>query len=141
MDAKKLKINLNKSQAIVINHKLRFSKSDISLKFNSDRIRTAEKLRYVGVVIDEKLSFLSHIKMLETKVSRNIGILFEQNKYLPTSAIKTFYYALIHPFFSCGIIIWGSSNKSFSVKLKSLQNKTLKAIGRLNWRTSPIHLY
>ena len=79
--------------------------------------------------------------MLETKVSQNIGILLKLNKYLPTSALKTLYYALIHPFFSYGIIIWGSSNKSFSAKLKSLQNKTLKANGRLNWRTSPIHLY
>ena len=79
--------------------------------------------------------------MSESKVSRNIGILFKLNKYLPPSALKTLYYALIHPFFSYGIIIWGSSYKSFSAKLKSLQNKSLKAIGRLNWRTSPIHLY
>ena len=86
MGANKLKINPNKSQIIVINHKLRFSKSYISLKFNSDRIRTAEELRYLGVLIDEKLNFLSHIKMLETKVSRNIGLLFKLNKYLPTSA-------------------------------------------------------
>ena len=43
--------------------------------------------------------------MLETKVARNVGILFKLNEYLPTSALKTLYYALIHPFFSYGIII------------------------------------
>ena len=63
MDANKLKINPNKSQAVVINHKVRSSKSDISLKFDSDPIRTAEELRYLGVLIDDKLSFVSHIKM------------------------------------------------------------------------------
>ena len=138
MDANKLKINPSKSQAIVINHKLRSSISDISLKFNSDHIQNTKELRYLGVLIDEKLSFSSHIKILETKVTRNVGILFKLNKYLPTSALKTLYYALIHPFFSYGI---RSCNKTVSAKLKSLQNKTLKAIGRLNWRKSPKHLY
>ena len=98
MDANKLKINPSKSQAIVINHKLRSSKSDISLKFNSDHIQNTKELRYLGVLIDKNISFSSHIKMLETKVTRNVGILFKLNKYLPTSALKTLYYALIHPF-------------------------------------------
>ena len=51
MDANKLKINPSKSQAMVINHKLRSSKSDISLKFNSDHIQNTKELRYHGVLI------------------------------------------------------------------------------------------
>ena len=62
MDANNLKINPKKSQAIVINHKLRSSKSDISLKFNSNRIRTAEELRYQGVLIDKNLVFYHVLK-------------------------------------------------------------------------------
>ena len=97
MDANKLKINPNKSQAIVINHKLRSSKSDISLKLNSDGIRTAEELRYLGVLIDEKLIFLSHIKMLDTKVSRNIGILFKGGE--SSSQFRWFTIAKIELYF------------------------------------------
>ena len=58
MDANKLKINSSKSQAIVTNHKLRSSKSNILSKFNSDHIQTTEELRYLGVLVDEKLKFL-----------------------------------------------------------------------------------
>ena len=99
------------------------------------------KIRYLGVVIDHKLSFLPHIQNLEAKVSRNIGILFKLNKVLPISALKTLYYALVHPLLFYGIIIWGSTNNSYLTKLRSPQNKALKAIGHLGWRTSPKHLY
>ena len=84
---------------------------------------------------------MPHIQNLEAKVSRNIGILFKLNKVLPISALKTLYYALVHPLLFYGIIIWGSTNNSYLTKLRSLQNKALKAIGHLGWRTSPKHLY
>ena len=141
MDANKLKINTSKSQAIIINYKLRSPRCDIQLRYNSNCIQSSAKIKYLGVVIDHKLSFLPHIQNLEAKVSRNIGILFKLNKVLPISALKTLYYALVHPLLFYGIIIWGSTNNSYLTKLRSLQNKALKAIGHLGWRTSPKHLY
>ena len=55
-------------------------------------------MKYLGVIIDHNLTFLPHIINLEVKLSRNVGILFKLNKYLPTSALITLYYALVHPF-------------------------------------------
>ena len=123
MDANKLKINTSKSQAIIINYKLRSPRCDVQLQYNSNYIQFSAKIRYLGVVIDHKLSFLPHIQNLEAKVSRNIGILFKLNKVLPISALKTLYYALVHPLLFYGIIIWGSTNNSYLTKLRSLQNK------------------
>ena len=77
----------------------------------------------------------------EAKLSRNVGILFKLNKDLPTSALITLYYALVHPFLFYGISVWRSTNKTFFTKLRSLQNKALKAIGHLGWHVSPKHLY
>ena len=88
-------------------------------------------MRYLGVVIDHKLSFLPHIQNLEAKVSKNIGILFKHYKVLSISALKTLNYALVHPLLFYGIIIWGSTKNSYLTKLRSLQNKALKAIGHL----------
>ena len=86
---------------------------------------------YLGVVIDHKLSFLPHIQNLEAKVSRNYGILFKLNKVFPISALKTLYYDLVHPLLFYGIITWRSTDNSCLTKLRSLQNKTLKANGNL----------
>ena len=141
IDANKLKINTSKSQAIIINYKLRSPRYDNQLQYNSNYIQSSAKIRYLGVIIDHKLTFLPHIQNSEAKVSGNIGILFKLNKVFPISALKTLYYALVHPLLFYGIIIWGSTNNSYLTKLRSLQNKALKAIGHLGWRTFPKQLY
>ena len=58
-----------------------------------------------------------------------------------TSALVTLYFALIHPFLSYGVILWGACNKSYSTKLRSLQNKALRAIGNAKWYTPVGPLY
>ena len=118
MDANKLKINPSKSQAIIINHKLRSPTSDLRLNYGLNYIQSSEKMKYLGITIDHKLTFLPHIVNLEAKLSRNVGILFKRNKYLCTSALITLYYALVHPFLFYRISVWGSTNKTFFTKLK-----------------------
>ena len=58
-----------------------------------------------------------------------------------TSALVTLYVALIHPFLSYGVILWGVCNKSYSTKLRSLQNEALRAIGNAKWYTPVGPLY
>ena len=83
MDANKLKINTSKSQAIIINYKLRSPRCDIQLRYNSDCIQSSVKIKYLEVVIDHKLSFLPHIQNLEAKVSRNMEYYLNLTKFFP----------------------------------------------------------
>ena len=39
-------------------------------------------------------------------------ILFKLNKTLTSNALLMLYYALVHPHFTYGIFIWGSTYKS-----------------------------
>ena len=50
-----------------------------------------------------------------------------------------FYFSYTFLFYR--ISVWGSTNKSFFSKLRSLQNQAFKAIGYLGWHASPKHLY
>ena len=103
MDANKLKINPSKSQAIIINHKLRSPTSDLQLNYGLNCIQSSEKMKYLGLTIDHEPTFLPHVINLEAKLCRNVAILFKLNKYLPTSALITLFYALVHPFLFYGI--------------------------------------
>jgi len=55
MDVNKLKINLNKSQSIIINYKLRSLTSDIKLNYGFGHISTSEEMKYLGVLIDQNI--------------------------------------------------------------------------------------
>ena len=111
------------------------------MKYCNHTVQISDGIKYLGVELDDKLSFLRHRTTLEAKLSRNVGILFKLKKILPTSALVTLYFALIHPFLSYGVILWDACNKSYSTKLRSLQNNALRAIGNAKWYTPVGPLY
>ena len=94
MDANKLKINPSKSQAIIINHKLRYPTSDLRVNYGLNYIQSSEKIKYLGITIDHKLTFLPHIINLEAKLFRNVGVLFKLNTvniFLPSALITRWF--------------------------------------------------
>ena len=51
--------------------------------------------KYVGIHLDENLSFQSHIEQIELKVSRNLGIIYSAKKSIPINMKLILYNALI----------------------------------------------
>ena len=51
------------------------------------------------------------------------------------------YYALVHPHLTYGILIWGSTYKSYLNTLQLSQNKAMRAITKQSWsdRITPIY--
>ena len=67
-----------------------------------ERISNKSKIqafKILGVYLDENLSFDYHFKYLFSKISRSLYYLNNAKHLLPTVALKSLYYALIHPFF------------------------------------------
>ena len=64
---------------------------------------TAHKLhagvKFLGVLIDNKLTWKSHIDMLRSKISKSIVIIYKANMYW-ISVCLTLYYSLILPYLS-----------------------------------------
>ena len=59
------------------------------IKFNNFILNTVTELKFLGVMIDENLNWQSHIKLVESKTSKNIRVLFKGLKvYTCTSQIK-----------------------------------------------------
>ena len=75
------------------------------------------------------------------EISRGVGILHKIKSFLPTSALLYVYYSLMYLHLSYGIIIWGSTYKSYLGKLISLQNKAIRAVGGAEWNESSSSLY
>ena len=67
MIANSLTVNPKKTLALLISPQLRndCSSPQVTLTFNSEMINTTETARYLGIIIDSKLKFQSHISLLE----------------------------------------------------------------------------
>jgi len=75
MIANKLTLNASKSNIIVINSKLNSPTVEMSISCKTGRIKSVQISKCFGIFIDEKLNFEDHVKNLEFKVSRSVGIL------------------------------------------------------------------
>ena len=79
------------------------------------------------MTIDNKLKFKAHIRNIEGRIARSVGILTKLRHLFPSSALLL-YYALIHPHLSFGLPIWGSTYPTYIQKLQRLQNKAIRII-------------
>ena len=68
-------------------------------------------IKFLGIWVDNKLSWKYHINNICTIISRNIGIINKIKYYLPSSVLVILYSSLILPYLNYGILSWGNSHK------------------------------
>ena len=122
----KLSSNPSKTNIIIILPKqTNATIPHLHLTSNGSAINIVDSAKYLGVVIDYELNFKQHIKIIKGKVARSVGILFKLKHFFPQNIMLQLYYALVHPFLSYGIIIWGATYPTYIKRLKFLQNRAI----------------
>ena len=77
----KLSLNVKKTHYMVFTNK-RSPASTIKLEINNERIEETCKTKFLGVIIDNKLTWKEHINYISGKIARGIGIIIKARKYL-----------------------------------------------------------
>ena len=95
-----------------------FDNEDKTLK-NLERKNFA---KYLGVLIDNNLSWKHHIDYIALKISKTIGIISRLRHFIPTSILLDIYRSLIHPYISYGLSVWGQTTKTNLERVLNLQN-------------------
>ena len=70
----RIKINVDKTQAIVFTR--RRPRDIAHLTMNNRQIDYAEKTKYLGIILDKKLTFLDHIKQIRAKTASRLTRLY-----------------------------------------------------------------
>ena len=55
--------------------------------------------KFLGVIIDDKLSWSNHITNITKTISRNTGVLSKLRIFLPSSILSSLYNTLILPYY------------------------------------------
>ena len=97
--------------------------------------------KYLGLIVDNKLTFYDHIEYIKKKISKRIGALYRSKGLLPLKFRKMFVNALMLPHFDYLDIIW---SKTFKYRLKELDilyKKVAKIALDVNVRESSAEVY
>ena len=92
---------------------------DVSL----ERVYT---IRYLGLIIDDKLKYDTHIAGLSTRLSRAAGISYTISQNLSLEAAKSLYFAFSHSIISYLLLFWGSALDTYLDKIQILQNRNIR---------------
>ena len=112
---------LNKSKTkYMIFHRGNEPKMELSIGDSS--LEQVQDFQFLGITLNQRLDWSSHIEITARKVARGIGVLKRVKPYVPFSALKTLYYSLIHCHLQYQILNWGHD----SDMLLKLQKRAIR---------------
>ena len=95
---------------------------------NGHRVRPSDYIKYLGIYLDSTLSGHSHCEILTKKLKRANGMLSKIRHYVPTSELRSIYYAIFSSHMTYGSQVWGQAITTHTEKIFKLQNRALRII-------------
>jgi len=85
---------------------------EVKTKVTYDHINISDstETKFLGLIIDETLSWNQHVDQIATKLYSACYALRNLKHIVSQSTLRTIYYAYIHSILSYGIIFWGRSS-------------------------------
>ena len=85
MRSNNLTLHPQKTLALYISPYSRKSSPNLTLTLDADQISISDTAKYLGLLVDDQLSFKNHIALLENKISRSVGIMYKLSYYVQSS--------------------------------------------------------
>ena len=124
--ANKLSINIEKTELVVFRRQNTKLNNSFKIKLDGKRLFPTSSVKYLGVLLDEHLTWSPQISHLQMKLNRAIGILSKLRYRANTHILKTVYHSLFETQLIYACQLWGQNNKETQNKIRTLQNRALK---------------
>ena len=107
-----------------INTLLKIANEELNemLILNNTALERVNYIKFLGVILDENINWNRHIEFVESKILKNIGILYRASLYLNKESLKIIYFSFINSYVSYCNIAWASTSKTKLTKQKHVMN-------------------
>lgn len=107
---------------------------ELLIRINGIEIEKVTEIKFLGITIDNKLSWKSHIGHIQRKISKNIAIINKAKYVLNYKALYILYSSLILSYLTYGIEVWGNNYKSSLHSLVTLQKRAIRVIHKVGYQ-------
>jgi Reverse transcriptase (RNA-dependent DNA polymerase) len=143
LNANKLAMNVSKTKYILFKSR-RMTETvtaNFSIRLNFNTIDRVSEYKYLGLIIDDKLTFEAHIRKIRNKITpisfalrRTTQLIDEKSKWMIYNAHVASHLLYLLP-------IWGAAGITRMREMSILQNRCIKNLMRLHWRHPTKQLY
>lgn len=129
MNKNRLKMNIDKTKFMIIKGVRREQKGRIALKsLDGVELERVEIIIYLGVIIDDKLSFRNHCEYMIKKIGKKTSYLNRIGNYISVYARCTIYKTIIAPHFEYCATLLINMGETQITSLQIMQNRAMRVI-------------
>ena len=126
--ANSLTLNISKTNLLLFNHQ-KTKCTMLEIHIDGKTIKSVNSTKFLGIILDDKLSWKNHYDHLKSKINQNYALLCKSKKSLNVHGMKVLHYAQIYSHLSYCIVLWCNMlSVELSRKLQVLQNKCVKLL-------------
>ena len=122
----KLSLNVAKSNYMVFGKK---SSVISGIKLNGITLEKVLTTKFLGVHIDYRFRWCTHIQTVQRKVAKVIGVMYKIKNIVDMNVLLMIYKTLTLPYLSYCSEIWGNTYESRLHDLIVLQKRAIRIIG------------
>ena len=89
---------------------------DLTLKIEEDELSRESSYKYLGIIINENMTWGDHIASIQQKVAKRIGVIKRIGHLIPRAQRLTLVNTMMIPLFDYGDTIWGDRNNQCLMK-------------------------
>ena len=138
----RLSLSLGKSNFVLFHGRRKDSHEEIqTISIGQDEIPRVTQFKYIGLTLDENLTWEPHINNICSALVRYYSIFYNVRNSITSNIARAIYYICIYPHISYAIEIYGSANDTLISKLQVQPNKLLKLLTKRDYRYSTNKLH
>ena len=123
--ANRLTLNVDKSNIVLFQNK---SKLKLDISLNGEKLKQTAFVKYLGVLIDERLSWDKHIFMITKKIQQGIGMISKIRHGIPSKMLKPLFSSFVTSHVNYAIEAWGGTKMTNKMRIEKLIKKAVKLI-------------
>ena len=141
LKANKLSINVKKTKLMIFRPRQKTLPITRQVIIENNVLEQADHTKFLGVYIDQHLTWKPHVNFIAAKISKSVGLLYKAKYYLPSTSLLTLYYALIYPYLTYCNLIWASTYVTNLQRIYLLQKRAVRAISEADYKASSKPLF
>jgi hypothetical protein len=114
---------------------------NLPILFDTKPLKRVNVVKFLGIFINENISWKHHIDHVCNKISKSIGINSGSRFVLSTRTKLSVYYTLIYPYISYCNTVWSSTYATSLNRIWLLQKRAVRVMTNSEYRAHSAPLF
>jgi hypothetical protein len=132
----RLSLNISKTHIMVFGKKTKNQDNSISVSIEGTLLEVVNHTKFLGIILDNGLTWKQHALHLSKKISKSIGILSWAKKFLNKSTLKQLYFSFLYPYLTYCSLILGNASDTILWPIFRTQKRAIRIIENIRGRDS-----